>query len=253
MEKVITITSDFKDEFAVAQLHAVAVSLGFDGKLIENHGVTPYSIIEGAFQILSLSKFTPKGTVHLGVVDPGVGSDRRGIIIKNHQSWFIGPDNGLLYPAAKSTGADRVWQINEKAVSKNSSNTFHGRDVFLKAAIFISQGKHPSEFGSIKILPSQINKLSIKHGQILHVDAYGNVKIFWKQKIKTGTKLKFLIKGKTQVFPVVKTFSNVNKGCNLAYLGSNDTLELAINLGNLAIKSGLKTGDILKQYKKCSI
>ena len=250
MKNVITITTDFHDEFAVAQLHAVAHSLKFEGKLIENHSVTPFAIHEGAFQIETLAQFTPKGSVHLGVVDPGVGGIRRGIIIKNHKSWFVGPDNGLLYPAAKKAGVSEVWQITEKSIDSKTSNTFHGRDIFIKAAIYLSQGIHPEKFGSVKISPSKIKKLKLKKGQILHTDVYGNVKIHWKGKITPPGNLKFLINAKTEIFPVVKTFSDVQPGSQLAYEGSNGTLELAVNLGNLAHKFGLKTGDVIKSITK---
>lgn len=245
MKKLIAITTDFGDAFAVAQLHAVLASFNYKGKVIENHSVTPFCVIEGAFQIQSLSKFTPRGTIHLGVVDPGVGSRRLGIIIKNHSFWFIGPDNGLLYPAAKSAGIDKVWLIKEAEVSDNFSNTFHGRDVFIKTAIFIAQGKHPEDFGSKKISAETISKLIIKNGQILHVDYFGNIKVFWDKPIIPGEKLKIKIKNKKINFPIVKTFTDVEKGRPLAYKGSNDTLELAINLGNAAKKYGLKTGEIL--------
>ena len=245
MKKLIAITTDFGDEFAVAQLHAILAAQQYEGKVIENHSVTPFSIVEGAFQIQSLSKFTPSGTIHLGVVDPGVGSKRAGIIIKNHSSWFIGPDNGLLYPAAKAAGIDQVWRIKESKISDNFSNTFHGRDVFIKAAIFISKGKNPEHFGSEKINPDKISKLTIRNGQILHIDAFGNIKVFWEKQIVIGQVFKIKIKNKKINFPIVKTFSDVKKGKPLAYRGSNDTLELAINLGNAAKKFGLKTGQTL--------
>lgn len=250
MKNVLTITTDFKDEFAVAQLHAVMATLDYEGKIIENHSVSQFSIIEGAFQILSLSKFTPPGTVHLGVIDPGVGSKRKGIIIKNHASWYVGPDNGLLYPAAKNAGIDAVWEIDEKVITNKVSNTFHGRDIFIKAAIYISQGKDPKDFGSRKINPEEINKLAIKHGQILSIDSYGNVKILWTKKLKKGKKLKLLINGKAESFPIVNTFADVKEGEKLAYTGSNDTLELAINLGNAAKSFNLRLGEILKEKRQ---
>ena len=245
MKKLIAITTDFGDTFAAAQLHAVMASLDYNGKVIENHSVTPFSIIEGAFQIMALSKFTPKDTIHLGVVDPGVGSTRRGIIIKNHLSWFIGPDNGLLYPAAKNAGIDQVWHIKESALSNEFSNTFHGRDVFIKAAILIAKGKNPEEFGSKKISPSDINKLKIADGQILHIDSYGNIKVHWSKKIDIGNTLKIKANKKWIKFPIVKTFSDVGPYAPLAYIGSNETLELAVNLGNASEYFGFKTGEIL--------
>ena len=246
MNKIITITTDFGDAFAAAQLHAVLATFKYDGKIIENHSVTPFSIVEGAFQIATLSRYTPKEAIHLGIVDPGVGSLRRGIILKNHVSWFIGPDNGLLYPAAKRAGINHAWHINEDSISDDVSNTFHGRDVFIKEAILVAQGKNPIEFGSKKISPSSINKLSIEEGQILHIDSFGNIKIYWPNKIIIGSKLKIQINSKWIKFPIVKTFSDVAIHKPLAYIGSSDTLELAINLGNAAESFKLITVQSLK-------
>ena len=107
-KNLITLTTDLGDQFAVAQLHVVLARDGFDGRVIENHSVTPFSILEGAFEIDALSRFTPVGTIHVGVVDPDVGSDRRGVVIRTKKSWFVGPDNGLLYPTAVH---DEIQQV----------------------------------------------------------------------------------------------------------------------------------------------
>lgn len=150
MHKLITITTDFKDGFATSQLKAVIAALGFAGQIIENHDVTPFSIIEGAYGIWQLAKFCPLGSVHVGVVDPGVGSSRVGIIIQTQNHWFVGPDNGLLYPAATADKIVSVWRINENYFGQ-VSHTFHGRDVFIKSAVLLAQGKFPEDFGCTKI------------------------------------------------------------------------------------------------------
>src|SRR3989338_8672237 len=111
MDKCITITTDFGDDFAAAQIRAVMATLNHNGRVIENHSVTSFSITEGAFEIYVVAKYAPKGTVHLGCIDPGVGSERRAIIIKNSSSWFVGPDNGLLFPAATSAAVEKIWEI----------------------------------------------------------------------------------------------------------------------------------------------
>ncbi|HJZ05323.1 MAG TPA: SAM-dependent chlorinase/fluorinase, partial [Patescibacteria group bacterium] len=181
---LITITTDFGDGFATSQLKVIVAGLGYTGHLVENHDVKPYSIVEGAYGIWQLAKYCPKGSVHVGVVDPGVGSDRAGIVIKTKNFWFVGPDNGLLYPAAVADGIERIWKIID---FENVSNTFHGRDVFIKQAVWLAQGKEPrgEEIEEIK-------RLSFEEGQVVHIDHYGNAKIWGK---------------KTFGLPVVKTFS----------------------------------------------
>lgn len=234
MKKIITLTTDFGDQFAIAQLHAVLASLNFGGKIVDNHGVTPFSITEGAFQIAVLTKYCPINTVHIGVVDPGVGSSRRGIVLKTNKSWFVGPDNGLLFPAARTEVIQKAWHLDETKIGSHISNTFHGRDVFIKAAVYLAQRKSPETFGSVPISPTSLQTLSFENGQVLHIDHYGNVKLYWPKEIIPG---KYFVVKNSNIkleLPVVKTFSDVPQGQPLALLGSNNTLELAVNLENAA-------------------
>lgn len=246
MNKVITITTDFGDQLAAAQLKAVLVNLGFDGTVIENHGVTAFSIIEGSFSLVLVSRFSPKNTVHVGIVDPEVGSNRRGIIIKTSQSWFVGPDNGLLFQAASSEKIESVWKIKESLISKNTSPTFHGRDIFIKSAAYLTLGKQPEDFGNTRVPVKSIIKLSFKNGQVLHIDSYGNIKLQCLQEIYSHKKLTIKTRKNTFTIPLVKTFSDVPKGKPLAFLGSSQTLELAVNFKRADTFFGVKQGDILK-------
>lgn len=236
--KLITITTDL-DQFAHAQLKAVISASDFNGKIIENHSVTPFSITEGAFQIKTISEFCPNDSVHLGIVDPGVGSDRAGIIIQTEKSFFVGPDNGLFWPAASEEKIISTWQIDENYFGKGS-NTFHGRDYFIKAALLLAQENKPENFNC---LPTRsIQKLNFTHGQVLHIDNYGNIKIYFPNLDSQELHLRT----RNIKIPVVKTFSDVPQGKPLAYWGSSNTLELAINLGNAAKEFNIKQGDILE-------
>lgn len=250
MRDLITLTTDFGDSFATAQLHAVIASLGFTGKIIENHDVTNFSIIEGAFRILTLSKFCPKDSIHIGIVDPGVGSDRQGIIIRTKNYWFVGPDNGLLYPAANKDGILTVWSLQESKISNYVSSTFHGRDVFIKAAVYLSQGRKPEDFHSLKTLTSHLKMITFQSGQVLHIDHYGNIKVYWPKHIIPERELIVKNKKFRLKVPIVKTFSDVLPRSPLAFLGSNLTLELAVNLGNAAKRYNIQTNDILNITNK---
>ena len=231
MTRLITITSDLGDGFATAQLRAVVASLGFEGKLIENHDVEPYEIVEGAYGIWQLAKFCPKGTVHLGVVDPGVGSSRAGIVIKSKNFWFVGPDNGLFWPAAQADGIEKIWRIDESKFGQ-VANTFHGRDVFIKIAVFLADGKQPLDVGCRIYDVSKLIKLEFQEGQVLHIDRYGNAKI-WGQN-KFGLR-------------IVKTFSDVSPGEPLVLNVSSETLELAVNLGSAKDYFGLNLGQVINE------
>ncbi len=241
--KIITITSDLGDQFATAQLRAVVAGLGFEGQLIENHDVTSYEIVEGAYGIWQLAKVCPPGTVHLGVVDPGVGSERAGIVIKTKNFWFVGPDNGLLYPACRQAGLQQVWRIQESWFGK-VANTFHGRDVFIKSAVYLAQGKKPQEFGCILWDKNKITKLEFQDGQVLHIDRYGNAKLWSKTQYSR-------LRIQDEIIPFVKTFTDVETGKPLVLEGSSDTLEIAVNLGSAKDYFGLKLGQVIKNL--CSI
>ena len=245
MKSIIAITSDFGDQLASAQLAAVLASYGFDGQLIENHSVSAFSILEGAFHIAIVSQFLPVKAVHLGVVDPGVGSYRRGIIIKTATSWFVGPDNGLLYPAALAQRIISTWKIDESAFGL-VSRTFHGRDIFIKTAALLAGGKLPSEFGCQEIDASSLCKFEFQKGQVVHVDHYGNIKIYWPYPLFLGDTLHLVIGARTIDAPVVATFADVPAGKPLAYFGSSNTLELAVNLGRGDRFFGFKVGDQVK-------
>ena len=223
---VITLSTDFGDGFATSQLKAVVIGLGYEGQLIENHYVKPFSIVEGAYGIWQLAKLCPVGTVHVGVVDPGVGSGRAGIVIKTKNCWFVGPDNGLLWPAAALDGIRSVWKIEEGEFGE-IANTFHGRDVFIKQAVYLAQEGRPR---GKRV--DHVERLEFKEGQVVHIDTYGNAKIWGK---------------KTFGLPIVKTFSDVSEGEPLLLNGSSDLLELAVNCGSAEARFGLKLGQVLNK------
>jgi len=205
MNNLITITTDFGDAFAAAQLKAVILAFGFTGQIIENHSVTKYSITEGAFQIRTLVKYCPKNSIHVGVVDPGVGSKRRGLIIKTRQSYFIGPDNGVLYPAADDAGIEKVWKINEYYFGE-IARTFHGRDVFVKCAAHIAKDKKPEDFGCVEVNKISICRLKFKYGQVLHVDDYGNIKVHFPKEFNKNKTLSISKNGKKLFSRLLKHF-----------------------------------------------
>ncbi len=243
---LITLTTDFGDQFSVSQLHTVLAGLGYNGKLIENHSVTPFSIIEGAFELMVTASFSPTKTIHVAVVDPGVGSNRRGVVVKTKYSWFVGPDNGLLYPAAKNEGIIKAWQLNETHIGDHISNTFHGRDVFIKVAVSLAQGKNPITFGSIALPIESLTSFVFKNGQVLHIDHYGNIKIYWTGPIGTKKIYTITTKRGTFIVPFVKTFSDVPRYKPLALLGSTGTLELAVNQKRGNRFFSVSVGDIVR-------
>jgi len=246
MDKVITITTDFGDQFAASQLRAVITNLAFRGEIIENHSVTPFSISEGAFEIKQIAKFSPSGSIHVGVIDPGVGSNRWGVAIKTGRSWLVGPNNGLLYPIAQEEKIKSVWRLQESAFGNSVTNTFHGRDIFVKAAVFLAQGIHPKKFHCIKVPENTLEKKEFLEGEIIHIDTYGNCKILYPHTVIIGKKILINTeKNKKFTMPVCKTFNDVPRNKPLAFNGSHGTLEIAINFSNAQRFFKFTLGEVL--------
>lgn len=257
--KIITFLTDFgyKSSY-VAQMKAVASNIT-DARLIDiTHQISPQNIREGAYALYSSVDYFPRGTVHVGVVDPGVGSERKGILITTPKQIFIGPDNGLLIPAARKQGDFIVYTITDSEyLNKNISNTFHGRDIFTPVASHITNGV-PFEkigrktdkfvnldFGRCEVTPNHAT------GEVIFIDSFGNIitnmdgdllskVLFYDSKIMLLTD-----KHKKQM-KFVKTFSNVKKGDFLATIGSSNLLEIDINQGDAAEKLKINIGDKIK-------
>lgn len=229
--KTIAITTDFNDQFATSQLHAVLDSMNFRGRLIENHNVSPYSIVEGSYAIWQLIKVSKKNTVHLGVIDPGVGSERDGIIVKTRNFWFVGPNNGLFWESIKKDGFIKAWKVNEKYFG-TIARTFHGRDVFIKSAVLISKDISPEKFRCQEIKLQRLVKLEFKDSQVVHIDHYGNLKV-WGDN--------------TLGLPVVDTFSNLAIGKAGILKGSSDLLEIFVNQSSAKDYFKVKLGQVIKK------
>jgi S-adenosylmethionine hydrolase len=178
----IALLTDFatRDGYAGA-MKGVLASLCPDARIVDiTHDVPPGDVRGGAFALLTAAPTFPTGTVHLAVVDPGVGTERRGLLIEAGGSFFVGPDNGLLSLAA---GAPRrVWSLDrEQWFRRPVSPTFHGRDVFAPIAARVASGIAPPELGSaatgiveIRVPPLRLTSDCLE-GEVFHVDHFGNV------------------------------------------------------------------------------
>ena len=182
---IITFLTDFgTSDSYVSQMKGVVLSIT-DTRIIDiTHEIKPQDINEGAFVLQNVVKYFPIGTVHVAVVDPEVGSNRKGIIVTTINQIFVGPDNGLLIPAARNLGDFIVYEItNEKYMLNSISSTFHGRDIFSPVAANIINGvpferigKRIKNFFNLEFEKAKIeNRLA--NGKILHIDKFGNIDI----------------------------------------------------------------------------
>jgi S-adenosylmethionine hydrolase len=149
--KVITLLTDYgiTDSY-VAEVKGAILKINPDVAIIDiSHDVGNYDIGSGAFHMARAALYFPEGTIHIGVVDPGVGSSRKAIIVKEGNMWFVGPDNGLLAPAAERLGYEQAWEItNHKLLPEKVSDVFDGRDVFGPTGALLSKGVSPDEIGT---------------------------------------------------------------------------------------------------------
>ncbi|MCX8069931.1 MAG: SAM-dependent chlorinase/fluorinase [Thermodesulfovibrionales bacterium] len=181
---IITLTTDFgsKDSF-IGQMKGVILSINHKALIVDiTHKITPFSIKEGAYILSSFYKYYPKGTIHIAIVDPGVGSQRRGLLINCNGHFFIGPDNGLFTPLIQSGKVELIIDLKAKHYFNQSiSPTFHGRDVFAPVAAWLSKGEPLDNFGDVidNINMIHLQKPVISENKIVgtvnHIDNFGNV------------------------------------------------------------------------------
>ena len=255
---MITLTSDFglKDPY-VAEMKAAILTINSKATIIDiTHEVEKFKIRQAAFVLASAVPYFPEDTVHLAVVDPGVGTQRRAIIVKAKKTLFVGPDNGILVLAAQKQGIERVHELtNPKFMLSKISNTFHGRDVFAPAAAYLNEGVRPEEFGlEVKdfVNPEFVKIKKTKSsmiGEILHIDGFGNIITNIKEKDITGLNgqpvtIEF---SKTSLkLPLAKTYGEAKPKEALALTGSHGFIEIALNQGNAAKKYHAKVGEKIK-------
>jgi S-adenosylmethionine hydrolase len=252
---IISLTSDFGvNDAYVAQMKAAILGICPSAVLVDvTHGVDKFDVRAGAFMLASAAPYFPKGTIHLAVVDPGVGTNRRPIIIETERSFFVGPDNGLLILAAESQGIKQVREITTRRLMlKHVSRTFHGRDIFASAAAHLANGTVVEEFGPqvtdfSKPTFTQIAKgRDGYYGEVLHVDDFGNVITNIHARDLTSLidkKVTVELHSTRVTLNFLRTYGDAQFQEPLVLIGSHNYLELAVNQGNAAQKFQVRVGD----------
>jgi hypothetical protein len=234
---------------AVAICKAVILGIVPDARIMDiTHQVTPYSIEEGARFLAGVTPYYPSGTVFLVVVDPGVGTSRKAIVVKSKKGqYFVLPDNGLITPVIDRDGLDSAREITNTdwMIQAPISSTFHGRDIFSPVAAHLAAG---GDFVLVGPPLSQLVRLNPKTatvtdkgiaGDIIGLDdPFGSLITdipgdeFKKLAYRFGDKVPLLINKKPVTLPYAKTFMEVPVGDPLLYVDSRGRLGIAINQGN---------------------
>jgi S-adenosylmethionine hydrolase len=264
---IITLLTDFGSFYPAQMKGVILARLGetaHDVTFVDiAHDIPPQDVRAGAFALLSSARYFPAKTIHIAVVDPGVGTDRLGLVVEAGGQIFVGPDNGLLMPAAKSLcprgAAPLAYKIAPSSeiigggadgLSRNPSSTFHGRDIFAPAAALLVLGRLPAEMGA-RVRPRDLNFGEARrtdHGveaTIIYVDRFGNL-ILNLRKVPafplslSGVKLKR-----------VGTYAEARRIEPLITLGSHGFAEIAVNQGSAAEAFRLKAGDRIELEEIC--
>ena len=261
MGAIITLTTDFglADGY-VAAIKGVILSINPDACLVDiSHEVKPQDVAEGAFVLSAAYRYFPPGTVHLAVVDPGVGTQRRAIVLKTPDAFFVAPDNGLvasvLEDLAPESGASGVLGDGLEAVAITNrrywrsavSATFHGRDIFAPVAAHLSLGTPLAEFGvrvsSIVVPPAvPVKRRSDGSltGRIVHIDRFGNLITNVRAEHLPGASVTVGVGGRT-IKGLRGTYAEA-EGL-IALIGSSGRLEIAVNGGSARTLTGAAVGD----------
>ncbi len=252
---IVTLTTDFGSaDGYVAAMKGVLYSRAPRATVVDlSHEIPPFDIAAAAFVLWQAAPYYPPETVHVCVVDPGVGSERRGLAAVSHGQLFVGPDNGVFTPFLDDS-AQIVALANPDLWLPKASATFHGRDLFVPAAVHLAQGLALAECGPRVTDPVRLPAWEIRRevgalvAAVVHVDRFGNA--------ITGLDRSYLVGlgGAPQqaelpdgrAVPLRHTYADAAPGEALALVGSSGLVEIAVREGSAAQQLGLARGAIVR-------
>ena len=252
---VITLTTDYgTSDHLVGVLKGVILRILPTATVVDiNHHVVPFDVLDGALTIGSAYRYFPPHTVHVVVVDPGVGTQRRPILASSEQQYFVAPDNGVLSMIYERAPSFTVRHITaEHYFQSLVSNTFHGRDIFAPAAAWLAKTHQTEAFGDVITDYARFTLPRVKadgaalKGVVLRVDSFGNLMTNFaaedlSQETLANGKIALQI-GSKQVERLAQTFAQGPPGEPVAILGSSGFVEIAVNKGNAARLLGVNRG-----------
>ncbi|MDE3065997.1 MAG: SAM-dependent chlorinase/fluorinase [Verrucomicrobiota bacterium] len=252
--RAVTLTTDFgtRDWF-VGTMKGVILAIEPRAVVVDlTHEVPPGDPRAGAFALMAGCRFFPKGTVHVAVVDPGVGGPRRAIAAQTADYWFVGPDNGVLSWALARERVKTVRQLEaRKYFLEPVSRTFHGRDIFAPVAAHLCRGLPARQLGRelkdwVRLpWPEPVKSREVVRGEVLYVDRFGNAitNIASGPGFSEQAGVCEVIGRRKASVTVAEFYGAAPPGRPVAVMGSSGFLEIAVNGGSAARKFGLKPGD----------
>lgn len=250
---IVALTTDFGEfDHFVGVMKGVILGIAPRATVVDiTHQITPFDITEGAFVVAETYRHFPKGTIHVVVVDPGVGTARRPLLVQAAGQYFIGPDNGVLAMVYQQEEAKVRVLSNTKYYQKDISQTFHGRDIFAPAAAHLAAGIRPSALGPViqdyrqpsHFQPVRAGKRQW-NGTILKADRFGNlITNLRASDFPDVLQRPFtLVVGVTPVECLVKAYAEAPLAEPVVIVGSSGYLEVSVNQGSAAKALGCTTG-----------
>lgn len=261
MSGIITLTTDFgvKDYYTGA-MKAVILGIAPKVRLIDiSHNIEPQDVMGGAWVVRNCAELFPDNTIHLVVVDPGVGTERNPVALRIGNQYYVGPDNGIFSLLTGEHDYDAVRLNKPEYWRDNSSETFHGRDIFAPVAAHLANdvpldqlGEKIDELVTYRWASPIADKAGIQ-GWIVHIDRFGNLvsnipEKLIREKVE-GRSMKIYV-GNTILHKIVKSYGFVEEGEPAAYIGSAGMLEIAINKGDasqmLSVRKGAQISIVLQ-------
>lgn len=251
MAAIVTLTTDFGTRDAwVAAMKGVILGVAPVVQLVDvTHEVARHDVAEGALALEAVAPYFPPGTVHVAVVDPGVGTARRGLAVAARGQVFVGPDNGLFTPFV-AAGDWRAFELTAPEYRLPAvSRTFHGRDVFAPAAAHVASGVDPSRLGPrvtdpVRLVwPGPRPTAGGVAGVVVHVDRFGNLVTSLRADALAGALgPDAVVRIAGRALALVGTYGELGRGRAGALVGSGGRLEIAVREGSAARLFGARRG-----------
>jgi S-adenosylmethionine hydrolase len=253
-DPIITLTTDFgTSDHLVGTMKGVILNINPAARIVDlNHHVTPFDVLDGALSIANAYRYFPARTIHVVIVDPGVGTDRRPLLVSGEKQYFIAPDNGVLSMIFERESCLVRHITSEHYFLNPVSPTFHGRDIFVPTAAWLSKAFQTEAFGEeitdpVRFtMPKPKNAGQAVKGVVLRVDAFGNLMTNLRIEdvpaaaVESGA-IKLSVAGK-EIRKLAQTFGLGTPGEPIALFGSAGYLEIAVNRGSAARTLGANRG-----------
>lgn len=248
---IVTLTTDFglADGY-VGAMKGVLLNIAPGAHLVDvSHDIAPQDVRQAAYVLRRAAPYFPRGTVHLAVVDPGVGSARRPLLVQTPDACFVGPDNGLFTFALDQPGAT-AYELNRREFWRPVvSRTFHGRDIFAPVAAHLANGRLPADLGPPVADPARLPELiaiQVKpghlRGHVIHIDRFGNLITSIPAAWVAAGEWVCDIAGR-RIVGIQQTYAAAQPGALVALVSSGDTVEVAVRDGSAAALLGVQTGE----------